>query len=66
MFFKNQIIVPMGNDNKTKLIASSSVHITNINSVLKNIKSDVRADLIRMDQYNIIIMMNKITSISDL
>ena len=66
MFFKNQIIVPMGNDNKTKLIASSSVHITNINSVLKNIKSDVRADFIRMDQYNIIIMMNKITSISDL
>ena len=66
MFFKNQIIVPMGNDNKTKLIASSSVHITNINSVLKNIKSDVRADLIRMDQYNIIIIMNKIISISDL
>ena len=56
----------MGNDNKTKFIASSSVHITNINSVLKNIKSDVRADFIRMDQYNIIIMMNKITSISDL
>ena len=66
MFFKNQIIVPMGNDNKTRLIASSSVHITNINSVLKNIKSDVRADLIRMDQYNIIIIMNKIISISDL
>jgi len=60
-----KIIILMGNDNKTKFIASLSAHITNTNSVLKNIKSNVRADLIRMDQYSIIIMMNNVASISD-
>ena len=63
---RKQIIIPMGNNNKTKFIASSSAHITNINSVLKNIKSNIRADFIRMDQHGIIIMINKIAFMSDL
>ena len=63
---RNQIIILMGNDNKTKFIASSNVYITNINSVLKNIKSNIRTDFVRTDQHGIIIMMNKVTSTSDL
>ena len=56
----------MSNNNKTKFITSFSIHITNINNALKNIKSDVREDFVRMDQYGIIIMMNKIAFMSDL
>jgi len=62
---REQIIVSIGNNNKTKFIASSSTHITNINSTLKNIKSNVRADFVRMDQHSIIIM-NKIAFTLDL
>ena len=43
-----------------------SVYITNINSMLKNIKSDIRADFVRTDQHGIIIIMNKVASTSDL
>jgi len=63
---RKQIIVPIGNDNKTKFIVSSSAYIININSALKNIKSDIRADLVRIDQHSIIMMMNNIASTSDL
>jgi len=63
---RKQIIVSMSNNNKTKFITSFSIHITNINNALKNIKSDVREDFVRMDQYGIIIMMNKIAFMSDL
>jgi len=37
---RKQVIVPINNDNKTKFIKDSSNHITNINRVLKNIKSE--------------------------
>ena len=59
-------IVPMNNNNKSKFIVSSSIHITNINNILRNIKSDIMVDFFRTDQYGIIITMNKIASTSDL
>jgi len=34
--------------------------------MLKNIKSDIRADFVRTDQHGIIIIMNKVASTSDL
>jgi len=40
---QKQIIVPIDSENKSKFIALSSEHITNLNSVLKNIKLDVLA-----------------------
>jgi len=43
---RRQIIVPMSNNNKLKFMTLSNVHITNLNRVLKNIKSDVMADFI--------------------
>ena len=63
---RKQIIISVDNDNKSKFITSSSVHITNINSVLKNIKSEVRADFARAEQLGIVITMNKVTFLSDL
>ena len=62
---RKQIIVPMGNDNKTKFMALSSDHIANLNRVLKNIKSDIMADYAYMDQNSIVIVTNKVTSSLD-
>jgi len=44
----------------------SGKHIANINRVLKNIKSDIIADLIKADQQELIIMTNKVVSLLSL
>ena len=44
----------------------SSIYITNINRVLKSIKSDIMADFIQKDQVGIIIITNKVASSLDL
>ena len=41
---------------------SSSAYITNLNRALKNIKSEVMADFVCIDQTDIIIVSNKVTS----
>ena len=46
---RKQVIIPMSNVNKAKFMESSSTHITNLNRVLKNIKSEVMADFIHID-----------------
>ena len=58
---RKQVIVSISNDNKAKFIESSSTHITNLNRTLKNIKSEVMADFVCMDQTGIIIVTNKVT-----
>ena len=62
---RKQIIVPINNDNKIKFVAELSAHISNINRVLKNIKLDVKADFICLEQADIIIVTNKVTSSLD-
>lgn len=46
---RKYVIVPISNDNKTKFMKNSSTHVTNINRVLKDIKSEVIADFIHPD-----------------
>jgi len=46
---RKQIIISMNNDNKTDFIKESSAYIININRALKNIKSKVVADFIRLE-----------------
>jgi len=41
---RKQVIIPISNDNKSKFMASSSMHIANLNSILKNIKSEIMAN----------------------
>jgi len=38
-------------------MALSKAHITNLNRVLKNIKSDIIANFVQVDQYGIILSM---------
>jgi len=61
---RKQVIIPINNKNKTRFIESSSKHIANLNRVLKNIKSDVMANFVYMDQAGII--TNKVTTFLNL
>jgi len=63
---KKQVIVPMNNDNKTQFIKYSSAHITNINRTLRNIKSEVMANFIQLEQLGIVITTNKVAALLDL
>jgi len=63
---RKQIIIPMHNDNKFKFITFLSIHISNINNMLKNIKLEVRVDFARVEQLGIVITINKATSPLDL
>jgi len=56
----------MGNDNILKSMTSFSTHITNLNKIFKNIKSEIVADFVHSDQYGLIITTNNITSSSNL
>ena len=60
--FRKQIIVPMINDNKIKFMKDSCNHVTNINKVLKSIKSEVTVDFIHSDQSKVMIVTNKVAS----
>ena len=46
--------------------ANNSSKISNINSALKNIKSEILADFVCNDYWDLIITMNKVTLQSDL
>ena len=63
---RKQVIVPMNNTNKNNFMKESSVHITNINKVLKNIKTDVMVDFIWKDLNGITIVTNKVASTLEL
>jgi len=61
-----QVIVLMNSDNMVKFMSSSSNHIININRLLKNIKSECKADYIRVENSGIIIVTDKVMSVLDL
>ena len=57
---RKQILVSISLSNSAKIMAISSKHITNINRVLKIIKSDVMADFICTDNCGFTITTNKV------
>ena len=56
----------MGSDNIAKFIKNNSLHITNINQSLRNLKSEVLVDFIRSDLTGIMVVTNKVAVQSDL
>ena len=62
---KKQVIVPINNDNIVKFMASSSDYITNINRMLKNIKSEIKTVYIHSETSGIVIVTDKVTSSLD-
>ncbi len=61
-----QVIVQMNSDNIVKFMFSSNDHVININRLLKNIKSECKADYIRAEKSGIIIITNRVILLLDL
>jgi len=64
--FRKQVIIPMSLLNTNRFMAKSNQHITNINRLLKNVKSDVLANFICTDNKEMIITTNKVATNSNL
>lgn len=52
----------MNSQNTNKIMTKSNTHITNINRLLKDVKSDVLADFIYIDGKGMVITTNKVTA----
>ena len=63
---RKQIIVPISNDNISSFIKNSSAHVTNLNRLLRNAKTEVTVDFIRSDPIGLVIVTNKVAVQSDL
>ena len=63
---RKQVIVPISIDNNNLFIKNSAAHVTNINRLLRNAKSEVAVDFIRSDPIGLVIVTNKIAIQSDL
>ena len=63
---RKQVIVPMSNNNNNSFIKNSATHITNINRLLRNDKSEVAVDFIRSNPIGLVIVTNKVAIQSDL
>jgi len=61
-----QVIVSMNDENKNEFMKNLSDHVININRLLKNIKSECKADYIRSEKSSVIIVTDKIASALDL
>jgi len=62
---QKQIIIPMSQANINKILASSSVHVANINRTLRNIKSNVIVNYIQPEVSGVTIVLNSIVLASD-
>ena len=56
----------MSSDNNAKFMKNSSVHVTNVNRALRNVKSEILVDFIHSDLLSIMVVTNKISLQSDL
>ena len=57
---RKQIIIPMSSDNVSSFMKSSSVHVANINRLLRNAKTDILVDYIRSDNMSTTVITNKV------
>jgi len=63
---RKQVIIPMSSENIISFMKSSSLHVANINRLLRNTKSDVLVDYIRSDNTGITVITSKVTQQSDM
>ena len=61
-----QIIIFMGTNNSERIIAQANSYISNINRLLKDVKSEVFTDCIWSDNKKVVIITNKVATFSDL
>ena len=63
---RKQIIIHMNTNNSEEVVSQANEYISNINRLLKDVKSDVSADYICSDNKGVIITTNKVIAPSDL
>ena len=63
---KKQAIIPISLLNAERIIVKSNKHFANINRALKNIKFNIVADFIYVDNRGMVIITNKVAANSDL
>ena len=63
---RKHIIIPMSAENASAFMKNSSTNVANINRQLRNAKTDILVDYIRLDSNGIIIVTNKVAQQSDL
>jgi len=61
-----QVIISMSSENVISFMKSSSLHVANINRLLRNAKSNVLADYIRSDNTGITVTTSKVAQQSNL
>ena len=63
---RKQVIVFIGSNNSERVMNKTNAYISNINRLLKGIKSDISANFICTDNKDLLIITNKVAAISDL
>lgn len=63
---RKQIIISISINNAKAIISQANKHISNINKLLKDVKSNVSADFIYSNNKEVIITTNKVVAASDL
>lgn len=63
---RKQIIIPISSNNSEAIILQANWYISNINYLLKDVKSEVLADFIHSINKGVIITTNKAAVVSDL
>jgi len=63
---RKQIIISISINNAKAIISQANKHISNINRLLKYVKSNVSADFIYSNNKEVIITTNKVVAASDL
>ena len=63
---RKQVIIPMSGENINTFMKNLSLHMANINRLLRNAKSDVLVDYIQSDPTGVTIITNKVLQQSDM
>jgi len=63
---RKQVIIPMSRENINTFMKNLSLHVANINRLLRNAKLDVLVDYIQSDPTGVTIITNKVSQQSDM
>ena len=63
---RKQVIVFMSTNNISRVISKTNAHISNINQLLKEVKSEVSVDFIHSHNKGLLLTTNKVAISSDL
>ena len=61
---RKQIIIPIESNNVKRIIAKANTHISNINKLLKRVKSEISVNFIQSNNKKLHITTNKVAATS--